>query len=355
MADQTMTFEPNYATPPGATLRDVLEALGMSQAELAERAGRPERTISQIITGKRAITAETALEFERVLGTPASFWVRREANYREALVRLEERRRLLQEEAPLAREFPYAEMAKLGWVEPTRSAVEKAENLLSFFGVASLKLLDRQPAAIFRVGTCREPSDCALIAWLRAGQLAAYEIQTGAFDARALRALLPELRGMTAQRPRAVVPRLQELLAARGVAFAVIPHLPKTAAQGATHWLGPNKVVLQLSVRYKWADVFWFSLFHELGHLLLHGKREVFVNRTDREHTGAEAEADRFAADTLIPPAEYERLVAARPIRGMAVRSFAREIGVHPGIVVGRLQHDRAIKRSEMNALREQY
>lgn len=354
MAEYPRRFVPSFPVPPGETLKDTLEELGMSQAELAARAGRPERTISQIVTGKREITPQTAMEFERVLGVPAHIWTNLEAGYRAALARIEETRDL-RREAEIAREFPYAEMAKLGWVEPTRSAVEKAENLLSFFGVASLKLLDRQPAAIFRVGTCREPSDCALIAWLRAGQLAAYEIQTGAFDARALRALLPELRGMTVQRPRAVVPRLQELLAERGVAFAVIPHLPKTAAQGATHWLGPNKVVLQLSVRYKWADVFWFSLFHELGHLLLHGKREVFVNRTDREHTGAEAEADRFAADTLIPPAEYERLVAARPIRGMAVRSFAREIGVHPGIVVGRLQHDRAIKRSEMNALRERY
>ena len=355
MANEASTMQPNYATPPGATLRDVLDALGMTQAELAERAGRPERTISQIVTGKRQITAETALEFERVLGTPADFWTRREASYRAGLVRLEERKRLLADEAPLARDFPYAAMAKLGWVEPTRDPVERAGNLLGFFGVASLKLLDDQPAAIYRVGTCREPSQCALMAWLRAGQLAAYGIDAGDFSAPALRECIPDLRAMTMAPRGELRARLRQMFAERGVAFVVVPHLPKTAAHGATHWLGSSKVVLQLSLRYRWADIFWFSLFHELGHVLLHGKREVYVNHTDREHEGPEAEADDFAAGTLIPEREYAAFIEARPIRGIAVREFAQEIGVHPGIVVGRLQHDRVIKRSDMNALRQQY
>ncbi|MFW6438221.1 MAG: HigA family addiction module antitoxin [Armatimonadota bacterium] len=355
MADYPMRIESSFPIPPGETVRETLQHLHMSQAELAARAGRPEKTISQICNGKRAITPETAIEFERVLGVPAHIWNKLERGYRAAIARIEEEKNLAQE-AELARDFPYNEMAKLGWVEKTRDRIERARNLLRFFGVASLSLLDEQPAAVFRVGTCSDPSDCALIAWLRAGTLHALEMQTQSFDRGGVEKSVPLLRELTLQPVADAVTRVKDTLSEHGVAVALVPALPKTAAHGATHWLGTDKAILQLSDRYKRADIFWFSFFHEIGHLLLHGKRPgVYVNRTDRQHDAKEREADEFAAETLIPRHAYDELVSGKSFSAIIVRDFADAIGIHPGIVVGRLQHDGLIAHNRLNSLREEF
>lgn len=355
MAEYPRRIVPSFAIPPGETLKETLHHLSMSQAELAARAGRPEKTISQICTGKRAITPETAIELERVLGVPAHIWNGLERSYQAALAR-EREEHSLQHEAELAREFPYNEMAKLDWVEQTRDWIERARNLLRFFGVASLSFLDEQPAAIFRVGTCADPSDCALMAWLRAGTLQAYEAATEPFNRGEIEQAVPEFRRLTLESAHTAIDRLREMLAESGVVLALVPALPKTAAHGATHWLGSEKVVLQLSDRYKRADIFWFSFFHEIGHLLLHGKRPgVYVNRLDRERDEKEREADRFARDTLIPPDEFAEFVNRDRVSAVAIRDFADAIGIHPGIVVGRLQHDGLIPRNRHNALCDEF
>jgi HTH-type transcriptional regulator/antitoxin HigA len=355
VADYPMRIEAIFPIPPGETLRETLEHLHMSQSELAARAGRPEKTISQICTGKRAITPETAIEFERVLGVPAHIWNNLERNYRAALARIAEDKNLARE-AELAREFPYNEMSKLGWVEKTRDRIERARNLLCFFGVASLSLLDTEPAAIFRVGTCADPSTCALIAWLRAGTRSAHDVETEPINLKGIEHAVGAFRQLTAGSVRSAVNDLRSILASNGVALALVPALPKTAAHGATHWLGPNKAVLQLSDRYKRADIFWFSFFHEIGHLLLHGKRPgVYVNRIRGERDANEREADRFATDTLIPPDAFTEFATRPRFSAAAVRDFADAIGIHPGIVVGRLQYERLVPRTHLNALREDF
>src|SRR3989442_402384 len=131
---------PNVAIPPGETLAEAIDALGISQAELARRAGRPVQAIGEIIPRRKEITAETAIELERVVGIPAHVWVRLEADYRTAKAMLADRRRLA-EEISFARRCPYGEMAKLGWLPETGDAIERVRHLLGFFGVASLSNL----------------------------------------------------------------------------------------------------------------------------------------------------------------------------------------------------------------------
>ncbi len=357
MSEEALTFRPDYASPPGNTLRDVLSELGMTQTELAARAGWSEKFVSQVVNGKAPISPDTALLLERILGTPASFWMNREAHYREALARADDLKRL-EREAEVADRFPYNEMVKLGWVERTRDPVERLSNLLRFFGVDSLSRMDAQPAAVFRVGKCSNPSDCALIAWLQAGRLQAQEIRTGRLDREAIRQALPVFRGLTREEPGAAVERVGELLADAGVALALTPALPKTAAHGATHWVSADKAVLQLSDRYKRADVFWFSFFHEVGHLLRHAKGPrvyAYVNREERGDDPKEEEADRFAADTLIPPAPLSTFVESGRFDPAAVRRFADEIDVHADIVVGRLQHQGLIGHHQLRALHRRF
>lgn len=346
---------PNVAIPPGETLSEAIEALGISQAEVARRAGRPVQVISEIVQGRKEITAETAIELERVVGIPAHVWVRLEADYRTVKALLADELRL-KEEVPFARRCPYAEMSELGWLPDTRDAIERVRNLLRFFGVASLSNLSA--AAAWRRSDAMTADECALAAWLRKGELDAQGVELQDFDVDGLAAALPVIRGFTQESPAQFSPKLRKMLAGLGVALVFVPHLKKTGAQGATRWLG-RRAVVQLSVRYRWADVFWFTLFHELSHLLLHGRKGIFVNFVREQRDRQEREADAHAGDVLIPPALYSRFASAcdrgRFVARDAVIEFAGAIGVHPGIVVGRLHHDRKLGHNLLNDLRQQY
>jgi len=349
--------------PPGEYLEEVLEELGMSKAELARRMGRPATKMSAVFKGDKAITPETAMQLEKVLGVPANIWLGMESEYRLALARQAEKEQIA-EEVKLLTPFCYSELAKQGVVQKLTSRREKVRELQRFFGVASLLnvssegVLRYQPA--FRVGKAGTAvvKPHAVASWLRMGEVFADAIDCEAFHADRLEDALGDIREMTLQRPKDFQSALRELLASCGVALVIVPHFSGTKAHGATFWLSDDKAVLMLTIRGRWADIFWFSLFHELGHVLLHrGRHETIIENgvfTD-EQQAREDEADAFARDVLIPPSDYRRFVAASDFYPLAVERFAREIGVDAGILVGRLQHDGHLRPDWGNKLRTKY
>ncbi len=342
---------PDVASPPGEMLADELEARQMSQAELARHMGRPAQMINEIIKEKKEITPQTALEFERVLGTPAYVWLNLERDYRYNKERLADLARL-EAQVARARQFPYAEMAKRAWIPTTRKPLERVRELLRYFAVTDLQLVTETQEAAYRMTGRREASPEALAAWLRKGEIEGEKVKTKPFDAARLRKALAQMRQMTQRRPEDFHGPLCALCADCGVALVFVPHLPRTHANGAVCWLNPNTALMQLSVLRRYDDIFWFSLFHELGHLLLHGKREVFVELPEAPKTGKEEEADRFATDTLIPPRAFSRLQTMAPYSSANVQAFARTEGIAPSIVVGRLQHAGLLPHTHLNGLR---
>lgn len=345
---------PDRAIPPGELLLETLETLGLTQADLARRAGRPAQAINEMVRGTKEITAETALQFERVLGVPAHIWTRLEADYRATRARLDDRKRL-DEEIPLARKYPCAVMVRLGWVRRVRSRRDQVNEVLRFFGVASLRhVVEAHPAAFRRSGRVNASPE-ALAAWLGQGERLAHQVATAPFDEAHLRAALPEIRALATRSPEEFEPRLKQRLAACGVALVLVPHLPRTGAHGATRWF-TTKAVVQMSLRYRWDDIFWFSLFHEIGHVLLHGRGRVFIEGLDGDQAELEGEADAFATDLLIPAAAWAAFVALPgPCTRPAVRTFAAAQGIPPSIVVGRLQHEGRLPHSHLNDLRSRF
>lgn len=344
---------PDVAVPPGELLAETLQSLGMTQAELARRMGRPMQAISEIVHGSKEITAHTALQLERVIGVPAHVWIRLEADYRCNLARMEETKRLL-DEIPLADKYPYKEMASHGWVPEVREKTARVLELLKFFRVSSLRHLEsRERFVEWRRSPRVEISREALIAWLAQGE---HEAEANAvttdFNRDQLRRRLPDLRRLTREKAESSARAARQILGDAGVALVFVAHLKRTGVHGATQWFG-QRALIQLSVRYRWSDIFWFSFFHELGHLLLHHRRGVFVNPEGREKVGEELEADAFAKDTLIPSDKYAafRQSISRPSTE-AVVSFAESIEIGAELVVGRLQHDKVLRQSEMNHLR---
>lgn len=352
-------YFPDTVTQPGETLLETIQAVGMSQRELAQRMGRPPKTINEIVKGKAAITPETALQLERVLRVPASFWQNRERNYRDWLARKEEEKRL-KAHIEWPELFPVAAMARWGFIEKRHEASEQVQELLSFFGVASPDAWQsfwQSRLLAFRKSEALQANYQALAAWLRMAEQMAQEEECQPFEEKRFKQRLQEVRGLTREPPESFVPKLESLCVKSGVVVVLLPELPKTRVFGATQWLSPTKAIIQLSLRYKTDDHLWFTFFHEAAHILLHGKREIFVETgIDHQNKEKEEEADRFAADFLIPPVEYRKFVSLGEFSRAKILEFADEMGIAPGIVVGRLQHDGHVPyKSVLNRLKTRF
>lgn len=345
-------FVPDYAVPPGETLLETLETIGMSQAELAERTGRPKKTINEIIKGKAAITPETALQLERVLGVPAGFWNNLERNYQETLARINEQKRL-QTKIGWLKKIPVKELVKGGWIKGQTDKIQQLKEVLNFFGVASPEQWETRwqgPQVAFRKSPVFKGDPGAVASWLRGGEVAAQQIECRPFDAGKFRNALSKIRTLTNEPPEVFQPEIVRLCAGAGVAVTFVPELPRVRACGATWWLNSNKAVIQLSLRYKRDDQLWFSFFHEAGHILLHGKKEVFIE--DETRNSKEEEANSFAAGFLIPEREFRFFIQSGRFSKAEINRFASQVGVAPGIVVGRLQHQGTLPHSYCNELK---
>ncbi len=341
----------NYiATPPGATIREQLNDRGMSQKEFAARMDMSEKHISKLINGDVQLTPEVAVRLEMVLGIPAKFWNNLEAIYREKLIKAEAENAMDADEA-LAKQLPYNEMAKYGWVPETRDSKEKVVNLRKYFEVVELSLLENKQ--ITRIACRRlavtEKSDFALLAWAQEAKIKAREIQTAPINIKSLIDNIPEIRKMTVQKPKEFCPKIKELLADCGIALVFLPHIKGSFLQGASFMDG-SKIVVGLTARGKDADKFWFSLFHELGHIVL-----GHIGQTDGTTAQDEINADIWSRDHLIPAESFKQFKERKIYNASSVAAFAGGMGIAPGIVVGRLQNEGCIQHNMLNDLKEQY
>lgn len=277
---------------------------------------------------------------------PAHFWNRREQQYREALARQEEQTDLQSFVDWMEEEIPVEDMIEYDWIPEQETKADQVREVLDFFGVKSPRewesiWLNPETKAAFRktLAFASEPGSVA--AWLRHGERAAQELDCAPYDEEAFREALHEIRALSLERPDRFDRTMQEKCRRAGVALVFTPQVDGARISGATRWLKKDKALVQMSLRYKTDDQFWFTFFHESAHVLLHGKRDVFLEETEEKtEDGKEKEADTFAANFLIPEDEYEAFVREENFSSAAVCSFAERQGIPPGIVVGRLEHD---------------
>jgi len=356
------SIEPTTVPHPGETVQEYLDFHGWSQRDLARRTGLTPETISEICNGKGPITITTALAFEKAFQRPAHLWLNLQRQYDE----VEARRR---EEAKASgwdewvRHFPLEEMRQLRFSLPEGRS--DADVRLGFFGVTSPESWSsvwRASAPHFRQTRTVKAREEAIAAWVRETEIIARRLDLAEFDASRLRAAINPLREFTTQRIEAVLDPLQDLCANLGVAFVLVPAPRNTGISGCARWLTEKKALIGLTIRYKTDDQFWFTFFHEVGHLLLHRSKRPFVvdnaedNLSDRvvdpEMQQIEAEANRFSADTLIPPSSLGAFVRAGEFTNESIHEFSEKVGVGPGIVAGRLQHDCVIAAHQGNTLK---
>lgn len=348
--DRKYEFNADYAVHPGETLREKLDELNMKPKELAIRTGKPEKTISNILNGKSSITPEMAVQFEKVLKIPANFWLAKQSNYNEFLAREMEKERL-ENDLIWARKFPYTKLAKLGYVKSTRDPYKRAEELLSFFNISrseawfNIYINEKMPV-FFKVSLKHAKDPYTISVILKIGEIEASKLEAGSFNKNKLKDVLNKLKKVMQDEDDDFLRKIQKICLTAGVKVVYSPYLSGTAMSGVVRWIDKNPVV-QLTDRLKRYDIFWFSLFHELGHIILHGKKKnIFLegvkdlNFYDKE----EKEADEFASDFLLKKREYQQVLrtisrydgSSSDILSI-IENLAEKFGTHKDIIIGRI------------------
>lgn len=360
-AEETYVYAPDHVARPGEVLQEYLDHLGISARELGRRCGRSGKLIAEIVSGKATLEPETALQLERVLGVSASIWCNMEAAHQLHRARTAEEQELAAHH-DWAKRFPLKDLAERGQITRSGSKAEQVQELLRFFGAGSVKACEDRIEDLlvvdFRTSQAFENDVAAVAAWLRIGELAADKLETKDFEREAFLRALKDIRALSRRSIDDVLPEITASCAGAGVAFVLEPPLSKVRASGVSRWLTPKKALIQQSFRHRSDDHFWFTFFHECAHLLLHSRKEIFLEMAKGPGNAGpkeEAEANLWAADFLIPSADMRAFM--RSFRGteQEVRIFAEAMGIAPGIVVGQLQHNQVLSHAAMNGLKVFY
>lgn len=346
-------FRPDWASPPGDTIRDILRERHISEVEFARLMRITSERASELLEGRASVTIGIARRLESLFGASVEYWMSRDFQFREDLARFRSG-----EEQWLA-ELPLGDMKRYGWLKPAPHPANEVASCLRFFDVPTIgawreKYANLHQMMAFRTSPSLDSKPGAVAAWLRQGEIIAESIECGSWDAKRFEQSLPSMVPLTRVKdPRRFVPELQNRCAASGVAVVIVRAPSGCRASGATRFLSPNKALLLLSFRYLTDDHFWFTFFHEAGHLLLHGDK-VFLEGLDVPTNAEESEANQFAEDILVPPPVRPELLKLGPNTREVIR-FARHIGVSPGVIVGQLQHRGRIKHNQLNGLKRRF
>lgn len=360
MTEALQAFTPDWVSPPGETIADLIEEREWSQADLAKRLGYTTKHVSLLINGKAPITQDTALKLESVLGSSVDFWLSREAQYRAKLAQ-RTAETTFRNWIPWLETLPVKELMSQG-VIPKRRRNAKSKpaivrDLLQFYGVASPDEWEGYYAGMevaFRRSRSDQTDIGAISAWLRRGEIEAEGLNCPRYDKAKFEAAVQAIRQMTVLSPEEFVPQMRQLCWDAGVVFFLVPSIPRARTSGVARWLNAHKPLIQLSLYGKTNDRFWFTFFHECAHILLHCKKEIFLDELSggsQIESEQEIEANEWASEFLIPSEYAADLTKLRNKR--AVLTFAEKVGIHPAIVVGRLQHEEIIPMTWMNKLKQ--
>ncbi len=343
MATKNQYF-PQSIPHPCETLVEKLQEIGMGPKEFAVRTGKPEKTITAVLKGESCITPEMAIRFENVLKIPASFWIENQREFDEYIARAK-RVTVIEEAIDWAKSFPYAQMANFGWVPVTRKAEGKVEGLLQFFSFSNKTAwenyyLGQKLKLSFRISLKHTREPFAISAWLRQGEILASKLQVTSFDEQKFKTNLQIIKNIMAEQPADYFSKLQNLSAEAGVKVVYTPCLPKAPISGSSRWINDTPLI-QLSARYRQNDRFWFTFFHEVGHILLHGKKYISIENidfTDTE-TDKEKEADEYSENWTFSHKQEEEVLAAVPLNEDDIVAFAQKFNTHPAMIIGRFHH----------------
>jgi len=346
---------------PGYYIADIIEDMEISQSEFAARMGTTAKTLSLLLSGQTNISNDLAKKLSVMMGTSAEVWLKLQNIYDQKLIEIQQAKDF-DNQKEIMKQIDYRYFVDVADLPETRLAEEKIAYLCAYFKVSDLRIMCQPDFLVnFRSGSSDESEKKVINsrAWIQTAMNMAKTVETEPYNSRKLKEYLPELRNMTVQNPEVFLPRMRKIFAECGVAFVLLPHLKNSGVNGAVKWVNNERVVLAMNNRGLDADKFWFSLFHEIKHVFQQKIKTVFISSAVEDmidyNNTLESEANKFASDYLIPPNELRRFAPTKYTSDNEIVEFAKAIGIHPGIVAGRLQHEKIIAQNRCSKLKEKY
>jgi HTH-type transcriptional regulator / antitoxin HigA len=355
---RTMSFQPDWVSSPLDTLISVIEERGYSLVELSEQLGRSLEEVNSVLLGRLKLDSEFAKDLEKVLNVSKDFWLSRQSKY-SATIDYQSRVHNFTEQ-DLIDGLPLASLKRLGWIDCGRDSASKLAAALKLFAVTSIdeykeKYLGQYSAVAFRESVTYTSNPLSVMAWLRKSEAEAEATNCASWDRAKLNKHIAEAKKLTRIKdPRIFLPNLKAICAGCGVALVIVAAPDGCRASGATKFLSDAKAMIALSLRYKSDDQFWFTFFHEIGHLVLHSEQALFLEDDSDVTADEEQEANDFARNILLPTSTFDR-ISSQKLGYKNILRLAFEFGISPGILVGQLQHSGLIPYGKLNSLKRRY
>jgi len=358
MSSDKILEKPDWVSPPGHTIVSILEERELTVEQFAREIGQSAAKAQNILDGSHTIDSELARRLSRTVGATEDFWLAREHDYRASVASPDNAN--ITSLSDLVASLPLNDMKRFGWIANVRSEKEKIAECLGFFGVSSLaqwqgRYQNAFHDATYRRSTAYASCEVATTAWLRQGEIETQHDQVADWSPEVLESRIADFRRLTWYKsPSLFLPKIKTLLAQAGVKFAIVRAPRGCSASGAARILADDTPHIQLSFRFLSDDQFWFSLFHEIAHLLLHYERMPILEDAGAADDKCEREANEYAARVIVPTPYYEELLSLGGSR-FPIIAFAKKVGVAPGLIVGQLQHEGIVRFNQMQHLKRRY
>lgn len=346
---------------PGYYIEELVEEYGITQNEFALRMGTTPKTLSELINGIANLSNDLAKKLSVMTGTSVELWLNLQSSYDQKLIEISKEKDF-DEQKEVLKQIDYSYFVNVVNLPKTNISFEKIANLCKYFTISDLRILKKQDFLVNYRTALNSTSEKNIInsqAWLQTAINLSKFVETKKYDENKLKNYLPTLRSMTIDEPENFLPKIKEILSECGVAFVLLPHLKNSGINGAVKWINEDRVVLAMNNRKLNADVFWFSFFHETKHVFQRKLKTTFVSCSDTEmveiNKKLEEEADNFSANYLIKKEDLVKLSPTKYITDEEIKDFAKKIGIHPGIVAGRLQHEGILSMTRCAKLKTKY
>lgn len=355
-----MTFEPDWAIPPGASITRLLSIKEIPPEELADELGMDDEGFERLLSGDQRISEETAETLSLHLGSTPAFWLRRDQIYASELQRLHSSD--TNEVDEWVRSLPTRQMSQLGWIQKNLRSKRLHIELLNFFGCESFAewkaiYSSGLDAVAFRTSSAFEADDLATIVWKRMGELQAAQTELPSFNKEAFQDVLPSLKRLGyIHSPAELVQKLRERLSPTGVALTTARAPSGCRASGATWVSDEGNPIIHLSFRHLSDDHFWFTLYHEAAHIVLnHGEHVAYDVKRPRGFVDIEEKQANELASNLLIPLKVREWIGNFIPNARNVILAARKAKVAPGVVAGQLENSGTIVYGKLSFLKKRY
>ncbi|MCQ2529223.1 MAG: HigA family addiction module antitoxin [Saccharofermentans sp.] len=353
--DNVFEYNDITAFHPGYYVSDVINDMGISQAEFAVRMGTSGKTLSQLVNGQINISNDLAKKLSAMLGTSSELWLNLQSSYDQKLIEIQQAKDN-DEQKEIASLIDYSYFEAVCGLESVKKIAQKVSNLCKFFKVSDLRIM-LQPDFLVDIELSDSKSVINSRAWVQTAINISKNIETKTFNVERLKSCLPELRSLTVKSPEVFVPRIGNLFSECGIAFVMLPHLKNSHIDSAVKWVSNDRVVLAMSDKCLYSDSFWISLLRNVKKILQQKVKTVFVCSCDGKNAAADYydENEKYAVDFLVPRSTLKKFAPDKSTTDEEIKEFANSIGIHPSIVFSRLQKDKIISSARKNVLIEKY